>query len=39
MNEGQFVGHLPKAEASQENIRRAIMRNKRIDDSGLSQAA
>lgn len=39
MNEGQFVGHLPKAEATQESIMRAIMRNKRIDDPGLSQAA
>ncbi|NQE50122.1 multiple monosaccharide ABC transporter ATP-binding protein [Herbaspirillum rubrisubalbicans] len=39
MNEGQFVGHLPKAEATQESIMRAIMRNKRIDDPGLSKAA
>jgi putative multiple sugar transport system ATP-binding protein len=39
MNDGAFVGEFAAAEASQENIMRAIMRNKRISAHGEPQAA
>jgi putative multiple sugar transport system ATP-binding protein len=39
MNDGAFVGEFAAAEASQENIMRAIMRNKRISADGGLQAA
>ena len=39
MNDGAFVGEFPGAEATQENIMRAIMRNERSNGNGAARAA
>lgn len=39
MNDGAFVGEFPGAEATQENIMRAIMRNERSNGNGAAKAA
>jgi putative multiple sugar transport system ATP-binding protein len=39
MNDGAFVGEFPGAEATQEKIMRAIMRNERSNGNGAVEAA
>jgi putative multiple sugar transport system ATP-binding protein len=39
MNDGAFVGEFPGAEATQENIMRAIMRNERSNGNGAARVA
>ncbi|MGY4455864.1 hypothetical protein ACVWZR_010524 [Bradyrhizobium sp. i1.3.1] len=39
MNDGAFVGEFKGAEATQEKIMRAIMRNERSNGNGVPEAA